>query len=68
VAVRTKDLSVAWRALGGDSVASIALTADGASAFVLLGSGRIVAVRTSDGSDQGTVPGGPYDRLVAITG
>ena len=68
VAIRSKDLSVAWRTLAGEKVASIALTADGASAFVLLGSGRIVAVRTNDGSVQGTVPGEGYDRLVAITG
>ena len=68
VAVRSKDLSVAWRGLAGEQVASIALTADAATAFVLLGSGRIVAVRTSDGSLQGTVPGDGYDRLVAITG
>jgi hypothetical protein len=68
VAVRTKDLTVAWRALAGEKVASIALTADGNTAFVLLGSGRIVAVATTDGSAQGAVPGEGYDRLVAITG
>jgi hypothetical protein len=68
VAVRSKDLSVAWRSLAGEKVASIALTADAATAFVLLGSGRIVAVRTGDGSVAGTVPGDGYDRLVAITG
>ena len=68
VAIRSKDLSVTWRSLRGEKVASIALTADGASAFVLLGSGRIVAVRTGDGSVRGTVPGEGYDRLVAITG
>src|SRR6185436_13954483 len=57
VAVRSKDLSVAWRSLAGEKVASIALTADAATAFVLLGSGRIVAVRTGDGSVAGTEPG-----------
>ena len=68
VAVRSKDLSVAWRGLVGEAVRSIALTADGATAFALLGSGRIVAVSTSDGTTLGTVPGGGYDRLLAITG
>jgi hypothetical protein len=41
---------------------------DGRSAFVLLGSGRIVAVSTDDGSDHGSIFGEGYDRLVAITG
>jgi hypothetical protein len=68
VGVRTKDLSVEWRALPGEAVGSVGLTRDGSTAFVLLGSGRIVAVSTADGSVLGQVPGTNFDRLVAILG
>jgi hypothetical protein len=68
VATRTRDFSVAWRALPGESIRSIALMPDGTAAFVLLGSGRIVAVDVADGASHGMVRGEGYDRLVAITG
>ena len=68
VGIDPKDLSLAWRALDGQAVGGLALTRDGTSLFVLLASGQIVALSTSDGSSRGVVPGDGYDRLVAITG
>jgi hypothetical protein len=68
VGIATKDLSVAWRALPGESVRGVAVTRDGSTVFALLGSGRIAAVRTTAGSVLGTLPGSGYDRMVAVTG
>ncbi|HEY7970139.1 MAG TPA: hypothetical protein VID95_09095 [Candidatus Limnocylindrales bacterium] len=66
--VAAKDLSVAWRALPGEAIRGVGLAQHGPTAYVLLGSGRIVAVSTVDGSVLGSVPGTGYDRLVAVLG
>jgi hypothetical protein len=68
VGLRTDDFSVAWRALPGESIRAVGSTADGAAAYALTGSGRIVAVAVSDGEILGDVPGGGFDRLAAIMG
>ena len=68
VAIRTKDLSVAWQALRGQAIRGVALTTDGSTVYALLGSGRIVAIGTTDGSLLGEVPGSGFDRLVAVMG
>ena len=68
VGVTAKDLSVAWRALPGEAIRGVGLAQRGTTAYVLLGSGRIVAVSTVDGSILGSVPGDDYDRLVAVLG
>jgi hypothetical protein len=66
VAIATKDLSVEWRALPGEAVTSVGLSPDGSTVFALLGSGRILAVSSTDGSSLGAVPGEGYDRLLAV--
>jgi len=66
VAIATKDLSVEWRALPGEAVTSVGLSPDGSTVFALLGTGRIVAVSSTDGSSLGAVPGEGYDRLLAV--
>ncbi len=68
VGVTAKDLSVAWRALPGEAIRGVGLGQRGATAFVLLASGRIVPVSAVDGSILGSVPGDDYDRLVAVLG
>jgi hypothetical protein len=68
VGVAVKDLSVAWRALPGEAIRGVGLAQRGTTAYVLLASGRIVAVSTADGSVLGSVPGDDYDRLVAVLG
>jgi hypothetical protein len=68
VAVRSKDLSLAWRALDGESIRAVGMISDGSATYALTGSGRIVALSTVDGSVLGDVPGGGFDRLVAVMG
>jgi hypothetical protein len=68
VGVRSKDLSVSWRALPDEAIRAVGMTTDGSAAYVLTGSGRIVALSTTDGSVLGDVPGGAFDRLVAVLG
>jgi hypothetical protein len=47
-------------------VTSVGLSPDGSTVFALLGSGRILAVSSTDGSSLGAVPGEGYDRLLAV--
>jgi hypothetical protein len=68
VAVSSRDLSIAWRALPGAAVRALALTRDGSSLFALLGTGRIAALSAADGASRGTLPGEGYDRLIATSG
>jgi hypothetical protein len=68
VGVAAKDLSVAWRALPGEAIRGVGLAQHGTTAYVLLASGRIVAISAADGSILGSVPGDDYDRLVAVLG
>jgi DNA-binding beta-propeller fold protein YncE len=66
VAIATRDLSVEWRALAGEAVTGVGLSPDGSTVYVLLGSGRIVVVSSTDGSSLGVVPGEGFDRLLAV--
>lgn len=61
------DLSVDTTLLAGSGVASIGLLPDGRTLYALLADGgRVVAVDAATGAQIGEVPGGGYDRLVAV--
>ncbi len=65
--IRTRDLAVVRRDLTGTRVDALGLTPDGTTLFVLVrDGGRIVAVDAATGRSLGTVPGGDYDRLIAV--
>jgi hypothetical protein len=66
-AIRTSDLGLARRDLGGAAVEALGLTPDGSLLFALLrGTGRIVALDAATGRVLGWVPGEGFDRFVAI--
>lgn len=66
-AIRTKDLAVARRVLTGSAVDTLGITPDGRTLFALLhGSGQVVAVDVATGKRLGAVPGGGFDRLLAV--
>jgi hypothetical protein len=65
--IRTKDLGVVRTDLAGSTIDGLGITPDGATLFALVhGSGQIVAVDARTGRRLGTVPGGGYDRLLAV--
>jgi hypothetical protein len=64
-AIGADDFAVRWQALAASPVQSLALMPDGKTVFVL-SAGQIDAVRTSDGTVLGAVPGKGFDRLVAV--
>ena len=67
VAVRTGDLSVARHDLIGSRVDALGLSPDGTTLFVLLhDGGRIAALDAATGAVLGFVPGGGFDRLLAV--
>jgi hypothetical protein len=67
VAVRTGDLSVARHDLIGSRVDALGLSPDGTTLFVLLhDGGRIAALDAATGAVLGVVPGGGFDRLLAV--
>jgi hypothetical protein len=53
-----RDLTVAVEAVG--------ITPDGATVFALLADGRIAAIDAASGANLGAVPGGGFDRLLAV--
>lgn len=65
--ILTLDLSVVRRDLAGTRIDALGLTPDGTTLFALVrDGGRIVAVEAATGRSLGTVPGGGYDRLLAV--
>ena len=67
VAVRTGDLSVAYHGLIGSRVDALGLSPDGTTLFVLLhDGGRIAALDAATAAVLGFVPGGGFDRLLAV--
>jgi hypothetical protein len=61
------DLSVDTTLVAGSTVSSIGLLPDGRTLYALLADGgRVVAVDAATGARIGEVPGGGYDRLVAV--
>jgi hypothetical protein len=60
------ELSVDGRLLEGTRIESIGLLPDGRTLFALTGDGRLLAVDAATGELVGEVPGGSYDRLVAV--
>lgn len=68
VAIATHDFSTQWHALPGTPIRAVAVSPDGATAFVLLASGRITAVSTVDGAVIATLGSEGFDRLLAVMG
>jgi hypothetical protein len=66
VRLETERLTVVGRFLEGTRVEALALTADATSVYALTDDGRILRLDTSSGEVLGQVPGGTYDRLVAM--
>jgi hypothetical protein len=66
VAIRTRDLVTVRHDLAGSAVESVGVTPDGRSLFALLGDGSISGLETATGRPLGVVPGGPFDRLLAV--
>ena len=67
LAIRTNDLTVAARLLGGSSVDALGMTPDGRAIFALLHKdGRIVVLDAASGVVVGHVPGDGFDRLLAV--
>jgi hypothetical protein len=67
VRMATADLVVDRRYLDGTVVDALALLPDGRTMYALTSpGGQIVKIDTTTGRALGTVPGGGYDRLVAI--
>ncbi len=67
VRIATDDLTTGRTLLAGSAVDSLALNPDGATLYALLHrGGQIVALDASTGEIVGRVPGGGFDRLVAI--
>ncbi len=68
ITIRTSDLVVARRSLAGSRIDALGLTPDGATLFALVrDGGRIMAVDAATGRSLGTVPGGGYDTLLAVS-
>ena len=67
VAIRTKDLVTIRRDLAGTAINGLGLTPPGTVLFALLkDGGEIVALDAATGRRLAPVPGGGYDRLVAV--
>jgi hypothetical protein len=66
VAVRTRDLVTVRHDLAGSAVESIGLTPDGRALYALLRDGSIAGLDAATGRAIGVVPGGPFDRLLAV--
>jgi hypothetical protein len=67
LAINTIDLAVTARLLEGSSVDALGVTPDGRAIFALLHDrGRIVALDPVTGAIFGEVPGGGFDRLLAV--
>jgi hypothetical protein len=67
VRLGTGELTVAGRFLEGEAVDTLAVMPDGRVLFVLLhAGGRIVKLDAATGRTIGEVPGGGFDRLVAV--
>lgn len=67
LAIGTRDLKVAGRLLEGAAIEALAITPDGGTLYALLGEGgRIVKLDAGSGELLGEVPGGGYDRLIAV--
>ena len=65
-AIRTGDLSTAGRLLAGVRVETLGLTPDGRTLVALTRDGTIRIVDAATGQDLGSVPGGAFDRLLAV--
>jgi DNA-binding beta-propeller fold protein YncE len=66
VRLDTEQLTVIGRFLEGTAIEALALTEDATSIYALAHDGRILRVDAESGEILGQVPGGPYDRLVAM--
>jgi hypothetical protein len=66
VRLETEGLTVVGQFLGGTAVEALALTDDGRSVYALTADGRILRLDAASGQVLSQVPGGPYDRLVAM--
>ena len=67
VRVSTSTLAVTTTLLEGTAVEALALTPDGATLYALVRQGgRIVELDAASGAEIGHVPGGGYERLVAV--
>lgn len=67
VSIGTSDLALRDRFLEGVAVDALAVTPDGGMIYALLhAGGRIVWLNAASGRIAGEVPGGGYDRLVAV--
>lgn len=67
VSIGTSDLALRDRFLEGVAVDALAVTPDGGTIYALLhAGGRIVWLDAASGRIAGEVPGGGYDRLVAV--
>ena len=61
------DLTVMGRFLEGTAVDAVAVTPDGGTIYALVhAGGHIVKLDATTGKVEGTVPGGGFDRLVAV--
>ena len=61
------DLAVTGRFLEGIAVDAVAVTRDGGTLYALVhAGGRIMKLDATTGKVEGTVPGGGFDRLVAV--
>jgi hypothetical protein len=66
VRLETEHLTVVGRFLEGTTIEALALTEDAISIYALADDGRILRVDAESGEILGQVPGGPYERLVAM--
>jgi hypothetical protein len=66
VRLETERLTVVGQFLEGTTIEALALTDDGRSIYALTADGRILRLDTESGEVPSQVPGGPYDRLVAM--
>ncbi len=66
VAIRTADLVTIRHDLAGSAVESIGLTPDGRALYALLRDGSIAGLDAATGRGLGAVPGGTFDRLLAV--
>jgi hypothetical protein len=67
VSIGTSDLALRDRFLEGVAIEALAVTPDGGTIYALLhAGGRIVWLDAASGRIAGEVPGGGYDRLLAV--
>ena len=66
VRLEAERLTVVGQFLDGTAVEALALTDDGRSMYALIADGRILRLDAESGEVLSQVPGGPYDRLVAM--